>query len=115
MPGQASLEARQYYAYAQNQFWFILGGVCGFDATIPYRQRVAALLGAGIAVWDVLASCIRSGSGDADIDSRSIIVNNFSAFLKKHTRIERICFNGAIGRSDLESAGTKESANRAST
>jgi len=94
MPGAASLVAGQYYAHPRNQFWPIVGEICGFDAQAPYARRVAALRAARVAVWDVVASCIRAGSLDSDIDERSIIVNPFAAFLAAHPRIARVCFNG---------------------
>ncbi len=94
MPGEASLAAGQYYAHPRNQFWPIVGEICGFDARVPYPQRVARLESAGIALWDVIASCIRAGSLDSGIDGQSIVVNPFAAFLAAHPCIERICFNG---------------------
>lgn len=94
MPGVASLAAGRYYAHPRNQFWPIVGAICSFDARAPYTRRVAALRADGIAVWDVVASCIRSGSLDADIDEQSIIVNPFAEFLALHPHIQRVCFNG---------------------
>jgi hypoxanthine-DNA glycosylase len=94
MPSAASLAAGQYYAHPRNQFWPIVGEICGFNAKAPYARRVAALRMAGIALWDVVASCARAGSLDAGIDERSIVVNPLAAFLAVHPRIERVCFNG---------------------
>lgn len=94
MPGVASLAAREYYAYPRNQFWRIVGELYGFNPAAPYRRRTQALCLAGIALWDVVASCARPGSLDADIDERSIIVNPFSGFLAAHPQIRRVCFNG---------------------
>ncbi len=94
MPGAASLAMRQYYAHPRNQFWVIVGEICGFGAAAPYPERVATLRAAHIAVWDVMASCIRAGSLDSGIDEDSIIVNQFARFLARHPHIERICFNG---------------------
>lgn len=94
MPSAASLQAGQYYAHPRNQFWPIVGAICGFDPRAPYARRVAALCAAGVAVWDVVASCIRAGSLDSGIDEDSIVVNPFAAFLAAHLRIKRVCFNG---------------------
>lgn len=94
MPSAASLAAGQYYAHRQNQFWRIMGAVCGFDPAAPYARRKAALRNAGIALWDVVASCARPGSLDASIVEDSIRVNDFAAFLARHRRIGRVCFNG---------------------
>ena len=94
MPGMASLAAGQYYAHPRNQFWPVLGAICGFDPDLSYARRKAALAVAGIALWDVIGSCIRQGSLDTAIDDESIVANDFAAFLASHTRIARVCFNG---------------------
>lgn len=95
MPGVASLRAGQYYGHPRNAFWPIMASVYGFDATAPYPQRVAALKLNGVAVWDVLAACVRPGSLDADIDPDSIQVNDFIQFLSAQPGLRRVCFNGA--------------------
>lgn len=95
MPGIASLRAGQYYGHPRNAFWPIMAAVFGFDAAAPYPQRVAALQHNGVAVWDVLAACVRPGSLDADIDAESIQVNDFNHFLRAQPGLRRVCFNGA--------------------
>lgn len=95
MPGVASLQAQQYYAHGHNQFWPIMAALLGFDPAIPYAARCARLDAAGIAVWDVLQSCIRPGSLDADIDAASVVTNDFASFFSTHPQICRVCFNGA--------------------
>lgn len=94
MPSAASLAAGEYYAHPRNQFWRIAGDLCGFDPEAPYARRKAALAGAGIALWDVVASCVRPGSLDAAIADETIIANDFAGFLARHRQIERVCFNG---------------------
>jgi len=94
MPSEASLAAGQYYAFRHNQFWRIAGALCGFEPDAPYARRLSGLRRARVALWDVLASCVRPGSLDADIEEDSIRVNDFAAFLAAHPRIRRICFNG---------------------
>lgn len=94
MPGVASLAAGQYYAHPRNHFWPILGAICGFDPWISYTRRKAALAAAGIALWDVIGSCVRQGSLDAAIDDETIVANDFASFLATHAGIARVCFNG---------------------
>jgi hypoxanthine-DNA glycosylase len=94
MPGVASLEAGEYYAHPRNLFWRITGEICGFDSGAPYARRTVALRKAGIALWDVVGSCLREGSLDSSIEENSIRVNDFAAFLRAHPRIRTICFNG---------------------
>jgi len=95
MPGVASLMAAQYYAHPQNAFWRIMGELLGFAPDAPYRQRVAALKRAKIALWDVLAACERPGSLDAAIRRHSEVANDIPALLAAHPETTRICFNGA--------------------
>jgi double-stranded uracil-DNA glycosylase len=95
MPGQASLAATQYYAHPRNAFWPIMGELFGAGPTLTYADRVALLQHHRIALWDVLASCIRPGSLDANIDAASIIANDLPEFFKTHPLIQRVCFNGS--------------------
>ena len=99
MPGVMSLRLQQYYGHPQNAFWKIMGTVLGFDAAVPYGERVSALVRRKVAVWDVLASCVREGSLDSNIDHATIVVNDFAAFLKAHPHLKRVCFNGAKAES----------------
>jgi hypoxanthine-DNA glycosylase len=93
-PSAASLAARQYYAHPQNRFWLIVGKILGEDLRMhSYRERVRKVRAAGIAIWDVYASCERSGSLDAAI--RNPEFNDFAALLRRAPRIARACFNGA--------------------
>lgn len=95
MPGDASLAAGRYYAHPHNAFWPIMAGLLGFSADDAYADRVAALLDARIALWDVLGTCSRQGSLDARIDRASEVANDFAAFFGTHPHIVRVCFNGA--------------------
>ena len=95
IPGAASLAAGQYYAHPRNLFWPIMGALFGAGPELPYAGRVRVLNAKGIAVWDVLESCVREGSLDSSIDEGSIAVNDFANFYRSHPRIERVFFNGA--------------------
>lgn len=92
LPGQRSLEAAQYYAHRQNAFWRIMGEL--FDVEGDYESRCRQLMTHRIAVWDVLASSVRPGSMDADIQLDTAQANDFAGFLSAHGQIRRICFNG---------------------
>ncbi len=96
MPGKESLRARQYYAHRRNAFWPIMGELVGAAPTLPYETRTDRLNSAGIALWDVLASCTRSGSMDADIEADSISTNDFASFFQTHPVITNIYFNGSM-------------------
>ncbi|GMV56087.1 MAG: DNA-deoxyinosine glycosylase [Betaproteobacteria bacterium] len=101
MPGLASLRAGEYYAHPRNAFWPIMGALIGAAPALPYAVRVALLRTHGIALWDVLASCVRSGSLDAGIEPGSVIANDFASFFRTHTAIRRIYFNGAAAEASF--------------
>jgi hypoxanthine-DNA glycosylase len=94
MPGVASLRAGQYYAHPHNAFWRILGEIAGARPDLPYAARTRRLMARKIALWDVMKSCYRPGSGDSEIHEDSIVPNNFKAFFAAHPRIRRVYFNG---------------------
>jgi len=100
-PSTASLAAGQYYAHKQNQFWRILGEVIGQPLKeMDYAARQAAVKAAGIAIWDVYASCEREGSLDSAI--RDGEPNDFMQLKKlceavspgTELALRRVCFNG---------------------
>ncbi len=95
LPGGASLAAGQYYAHPQNLFWRIMGELMGAKPGLSYPGRTRLLKAKGIALWDVLESCVREGSLDSSIEEASIAVNDFASFYRTHPRIERVFFNGA--------------------
>ncbi len=95
MPGIVSLERRQYYAQPRNAFWPIMDELFGTGSEMEYAERLQGLLAAGVALWDVLRSCERSGSLDANIDMKTAVTNDFVEFFSTHPRIDRIFFNGA--------------------
>jgi double-stranded uracil-DNA glycosylase len=96
MPGKASLRAGQYYAHRRNAFWTIMGELVGASLALPYKTRTQKLKSAGIALWDVLASCTRHSSMDADIEAASICPNDFASFFLLHPNITHIFFNGSM-------------------
>jgi hypoxanthine-DNA glycosylase len=92
-PSEASLTAKHYYAHKQNQFWRILGAVIGQPLTeMSYAAKQAAVKAAGIAIWDVYASCERAGSLDSAI--RNAQSNDFARLRKSAVALRRVCFNG---------------------
>lgn len=95
MPGKASLRAGQYYAHPQNAFWRIIGEILGFDPAGAYDARVASVRSAGVAVWDVLRSCVRASSLDSAIEASSVVPNDFAGLFVEHPQIRGIGFNGA--------------------
>lgn len=73
-----SLAAQRYYAHPQNQFWRLAGTVIDRDlASLAYEDRLAALLDAGIGLWDMVATAARAGSLDSAI--RAPEINDLAA------------------------------------
>lgn len=100
MPGQASLQAQQYYAHPRNAFWpivcdLLVGAEQAVTPESSYAARVDFLSARGIALWDVMQSCYRPGSLDSAIEEASIVANDFAAFLRAQEAIQAIFFNGA--------------------
>ncbi len=92
-PGQASLNAAQYYAHRHNQFWRLMSAVLDCDlAALPYRRRLRALLEHRIGLWDIIAQCKRSGSLDSAI--RNARHNDFVFLKRRAPSLKKVCFNG---------------------
>lgn len=94
-PSTASLAAQQYYAHPQNQFWRILGEVVERPLKeMDYPDRISVVQAAGIAIWDVFASCERAGSLDTAI--RDAAPNPLAELQKSAPALRRVCFNGRM-------------------
>ena len=86
MPGKASLAAGQYYAHQRNIFWTIMGDLVGAHPGLPYEERLKILRSSGIALWDVLQSCVRKTSLDSHIEITSEAPERFQSFLPATSR-----------------------------
>lgn len=94
LPGDASLQAAQYYAHPQNGFWRLTGAVIGQDlAPLPYEARLERLLAARVGLWDVIASAERRGSLDAAI--RNPEAADLAALVNRLPELRAVAFNGA--------------------
>ncbi len=105
MPGVKSLDEHQYYAHPRNAFWPIIKEhilnhpELQFDQRLiqnwsAYPTRLSALTTAGLALWDVVSTCVREGSLDASIQADSVRANDFNQFFHEHLQIRRVLFNG---------------------
>ncbi len=109
LPGDASLDAGQYYAHPRNAFWRLMEAVLGAPlAALPYEARLAALLARRVGLWDVIASAERKGSLDAAI--RTPEAADLIALTHRLPDLRAIAFNGGTaarhGRRILEGATT---------
>lgn len=98
MPSRESLAQQRYYAHPRNSFWPIMSSLFGFKDN-NYRLNADQLTQHGVAVWDVLKTCFRTGSLDSDIDGNTIVTNDFQQFFAHHPDIYRVFFNGAKAES----------------
>jgi hypoxanthine-DNA glycosylase len=94
MPSVASLDKHQYYGKAQNAFWPIMGELFGAGPALTYHERTKILAHKGVAVWDVLASCVRTGSLDSAIQQDTEVTNDLVGLLRRHAGIGYVFFNG---------------------
>lgn len=107
LPGAVSLAKQRYYAHPQNQFWRLIGAVIDRDLVpLDYEARLAALLDAGIGLWDTVAAATRKGSLDSDI--RLHEASDLAALAATLPRLKAVAFNGGtsarIGRRQLAEA-----------
>jgi hypoxanthine-DNA glycosylase len=92
-PSVASLNAQQYYAHPRNQFWRVLSAVLNIDLyTMEYSARVDAVKAESIGIWDVYASCERTGSLDAAIKNAQL--NDFATLLTRYPGVRAVAHNG---------------------
>ena len=107
LPGRVSLAAGRYYANPRNLFWRLIGAAIGRELEpLDYEARLAALLDAGVGLWDTVAAAERPGSLDANI--RLHEASDLAALVPALPNLLAIAFNGAtaakIGRKELGEA-----------
>lgn len=92
MPGEESLRKQEYYGYPRNQFWRLMVDITGFPMPESYGERLSALTRTGIALWDVIGSCLRSGSLDTNIKGEK--PNELLNFIDGFDSLRAVFFNG---------------------
>jgi len=94
LPGEESLARGQYYANPRNHFWRLIGAVIGADLVpLGYRERLAALLAAGVGLWDTVGTATRRGSLDGAIRGHS--ANDLASLVESLPVLRAVGFNGA--------------------
>ena len=64
MPSVKSLSEKQYYAHPKNRFWKVMGLICDYDLyNSSYERKIEIILKNRFAIWDVIKTCKRKGSG----------------------------------------------------
>ncbi len=92
MPSPASREQGFYYSHPRNRFWPVMAAVLGQPVPSGPQEKRAFCLANGIALWDVLKSCVIDGASDASI--RQPEVNDIPSLLAK-ADIRLVCTTGA--------------------
>ena len=110
MPSVASLAQGFYYGHPQNAFWRILADCLGVRLPTTIGEKTQLLETHGIALWDVLHSCVREGSLDSAI--RDMEVNDFAALFRQCPDIRRILLNGGTAKRVFLKYGAKALENR---
>ena len=95
-PGATSLARQQYYAHPQNAFWRILQAIWpsspGVDYLDSYENKSKWMINKGLGLWDVYASCERTGSLDTAI--RQPKVNDLAGLMCCCPELRGIAHNG---------------------
>ena len=91
LPSVKSRENNFYYGHPQNRFWKVLAAA--FEEPVPQSitEKTEFLLKNHITVWDVINSCIITGSSDSSI--RDVQVNDLEELIQ-NSRIQTIICNG---------------------
>jgi double-stranded uracil-DNA glycosylase len=97
-PSVLSLQKGEYYGNPLNAFWRVMAEMLGRPPGEDYEIRTRMLVGARIALWDVLAFAERPGSLDASIVTTTAVVNDFEVFFAGHPLVRAVFFNGQTAR-----------------
>jgi len=73
-------------------FWKLIAEVTGEPAPETYEEKKRYLLRHGIALWDMCALCVRSGSLDSNITDE--VPNDILGFVAAHPQLKVIGCNG---------------------
>ena len=113
-PSVQSLEKGEYYGHPRNHFWPLMaaiaqvaaGGDSGPSAAVPFlassawEERRALAASLRLSIWDLVESCERRGSLDADI--REALINDIPGILASQPSITSIALNGSLAASLFE-------------
>ncbi len=103
MPSVKSLEQGFYYAHPQNRMFKLIARYLAlrqtgtYDNAMPLNsvsERKDALNELGIAMWDTVDSCVRSGSLDSSIKAATYA--DIASLLRKHTSIRCVITAGGF-------------------
>lgn len=96
MPSAASLALGRYYGHPRNRFWSVMAALFPESAEAllspDFDRRYSALTVNGVALWDTIGRCRRTGSLDSAI--RDWTPNDVAGLLLRHPEIHTVILNG---------------------
>ncbi len=92
MASVIALKKQEYYGNPLNHFWKILSRLLRTPPPLTYQEKLKILSEHHIALWDVVDTCQRKGSSDANICEAKF--NDIEGFLKKYPNIQAIFLTG---------------------
>lgn len=90
-PSVKSRKGRFFYHHPQNRFWKVMSAVYDAPCPVTVEEKKAFLLSHNIAVWDVVQSCIVTGSSDSSI--KNVAANPLEKIISESS-ITRVFTNG---------------------
>lgn len=106
LPGDKSLQLNQYYGHPRNRFWRVLAKITNSNLPTNYEEKINLLRQNKIGVWDVIHTAKRIGSLDTNILEE--IPNDLSGFIKSHSNLKTIVFNGSKSRTLFDKYFTRK-------
>lgn len=91
-PSIKSREENFFYGHPQNRFWKVLANIFNENLPSSKEEKIELLKRNKIALWDVIHSCVITGSSDSSI--QDVVPNDLTAILF-NSPIEKIFCNGA--------------------
>lgn len=92
-PSVKSREMGFYYGHPQNRFWPLLSALLKEELPKTIPQKKAMLQKHGIALFDVVASCLIEGSSDASIRQAK---RNDLGQIVRGSSIQAVALNGQL-------------------
>lgn len=90
-PSVKTRESGFYYGNPQNRFWKVLAGLLGGEEPKDIPAKKELLAQHGIALWDMVQSCVIKGSADSSISG--LACNDISKLLHGYS-IKAVLLNG---------------------
>jgi len=98
-PSLKSFENSFYYSHPHNQFWKILSEISGYPINNK-DQKIWLLKELNLALWDIVQSCKRENSSDANL--KDITPNDIATLLKEYPNIKKIAFTSRFAQRVFE-------------